>query len=256
MAGRESAGAVYVTVDADASPLLAKYQAAEAQSRAAGQRIAAGLGQGFQQASGILDQFGRTVQSSVIRPLEQVQPVAARVVASVKDIGAAAQEAEGKTQSFVGVIPGLGRAAEHFINLFPGVGAAIMSAFPVLGAIALAENIAHILPMAGKLGELFGAVAEQERIASEQAKRFDKEIKTLKEDIESLDAKKFTDIFGGTAGAANQAANMESQIRAAQAQVALIQQAIGNTASGGPGKGGAPGAALRGIGTLDKDGKV
>src|SRR6185503_5776909 len=75
-------------------------------------------------------------------------------------------------------------------------------------------------------------------------------------DIESLDAKKFTDIFGGTAGAANQAANMESQIRAAQAQVALIQQAIGNTASGGPGKGGAPGAALRGIGTLDKDGKV
>ncbi len=256
MAGRESAGAVYVTIDADASPLLAKYQQAEAQSRAAGQRIASGLGQGLSSATGIVDQFGRYVTSGIVKPLESVQPVAARVVTAVKEIGNAATEAAGKTESFVGVIPGLGRAAERFIGLLPGVGQAIMAAFPLLGAIALAENIAHLLPMAGKLGELFGGVAEQERIATEQAKRFDEQIKTLKDDIESLDDKKFTDIMGGTAGAAREAAEMASQIRGAQAQIALIKQAIGSTASGGPGKGGSPGGALRGIGTVDKDGKV
>lgn len=139
--GRESAGAIYVSIDGDSSPLLAKYQQVEAQSRAAGQRIATGLGQGFQQASGILDQFGRVVQSGVIRPLDQVAPAAARATSGIKQIAAAAEEAEGKTQSFVGVIPGLGRAAEHFINLLPGVGSAIMAAFPVLGAIALTQNL-------------------------------------------------------------------------------------------------------------------
>jgi len=246
---RESAGTVWVSIDGDAGPLLAKYAQAEAQSRAAGQRIAQGLGSGLSSASGIVDQFGRSVSSGIVKPLDGVAPVASKVVSSLKEIGSAAKEAEGKTESFVGVIPGLGRAAERFIGLLPGVGQAIMAAFPVLGAIALTENLAHLLPMVGKFAELFDATAEAEKRATEQAKRFDSEIKTLKTDIEQLDDKKFSDIMGGTAGSARQAAEMAGLIRAAQAQVALVQSAISSSGKGGN-------TNLHGIGTLDKDGKV
>ena len=79
MAGRESAGAVYVTIDADASPLLEKYQQAEAQSRAAGQRIASGLGQGLSSATGIVDQFGRAVSSGITAPMEAANPAVQQV---------------------------------------------------------------------------------------------------------------------------------------------------------------------------------
>lgn len=53
-------------------------------------------------------------------------------------------QAQEEVQSFVGLIPGLGRAAEHFVNLIPGFGAIIMKAFPVLGAIAFGQSLFYI----------------------------------------------------------------------------------------------------------------
>lgn len=67
-----------------------------------------------------------------------------RTIAAVTQFGRAAQVAGQQTQSFVGLIPGLGRAAETFINLIPGLGAGILRIFPVLGAFALAEGIYRI----------------------------------------------------------------------------------------------------------------
>jgi hypothetical protein len=216
----ENAGGIYVTIDGDSSPLLAKYAQAEQQSRAAGQRIATALGTGFQQATGVVDQFGRAIQSSVVKPLAEVAPAAQAASKAIVQLGDATGQAEKKAQSFVGVIPGLGRAAEHFINLLPGVGQAIMAAFPVLGAIALAENLARLIPMAGKLGGIFGGVSEEEKKAADEAQRFSDEIASADAHVRDLAIQLERLRNGAAAGAA--AALQEAK---AQADIAAIQLA-------------------------------
>ena len=66
------------------------------------------------------------------------------IAGGLSDVGSAAETASKKVQSFVGAIPGMGVAAERFINLIPGLGKAIVSAFPVLGAIAFAEGLGRV----------------------------------------------------------------------------------------------------------------
>jgi hypothetical protein len=203
----ENAGAVYVVIDGDNSPLLAKFQQSEAASRAAGQRIAGALGNGFQQASGLVDQFGRAIQSSVTKPVEAAVPevnalaqagqrlalalgevagASEATAAGLGGVGAAADKGAQKVQSFVGVIPGLGRAAEHFINLIPGLGTAIMAAFPVLGAIALIENLKSMATAVYKAAENFLFLRDAEEEALNVGKQLASETKNAVQHIQDM----------------------------------------------------------------------
>lgn len=182
--GRESAGSVFVTVDGDYGPLIAKYAQAEALSRTAGQRMAGALGQGLNSGGaevkkyfGLFDEGGRIISSTVPKLDDGAE--------AIRRVGRAAKESQDKAQSFVGVIPGLGRAAEHFINLLPGVGSAIMAAFPLLGAAALLQNLFQIGNAITRVTGNFGELTDEEKKNADATKQISTEWENLAKQFES-----------------------------------------------------------------------
>lgn len=182
--GRESAGSVFVTVDGDYGPLIAKYAQAETLSRSAGQRMAGALGQGLNSGGaevkkyfGLFDEGGRIISSTVPKLDDGAE--------AILRVGRAAKDSQDKAQSFVGVIPGLGRAAEHFINLLPGVGSAIMAAFPLLGAAALLQNLFQIGSAITRVTGNFGELTEEEKKNADATKQISTEWENLAKQFES-----------------------------------------------------------------------
>jgi len=216
---RESAGSVYVTIDADSSPLLAKYQQAEAQSRAAGQRIAQGLGAGFQQGTGLVDQFGRTVQATVPPLVEATEATEALGVASAHTV-TEIQAMSGALRTLDG--NGGIRAAERFLATTLGIGGAVQAIFPVIGLLAVAEMLDRVISKFSKAHqqtEEFAAALK----STEQAAR------GLVNALDDINVDKMRDSFGGAAGERMRAAVLEMQsfdkLTEAAGKRALIQSA-------------------------------
>lgn len=224
----ESAGGVYITIDADAGPLLAKYAAVESASRNAGQRIGGAL------ASPIVDEFGRAQAAvtdlsgaliSELAPAAQKAAVASSEAAvAVKAMGTAAagsvtqiQATSGTLRVLEGGTQGSIRAAERFLTILPGVGEALQAAFPIVGAIALAEILVRV---AGKFGE----VSEADKAFRDGLAKTDDEIKSVDHSIENLNARLQTLQFGAAAGKSVGLDIAKANERDAEQAVAAAQQ--------------------------------
>lgn len=262
----EQAGAVYVSIDADAGPLIEKFSQAQAQAKAAGQQISSALASGLNSGvSPILTAAGKTqaavtqigtaatqaapriaqIGTAAAQAAPPVQVLATQVTAAVTaatvatpviqatavataNLGNTAAAASQKAQSFVGVIPGLGRAAEHFINLLPGVGSAIMAAFPILGALALTQNLISIggaaLHAAGSMGEL----TEEEKKNAEQTRKTADEWENLVKKFESGEIERATLEISHLAGLKLGSFFDESEAQRMRARLQSLTTELGN----------------------------
>jgi hypothetical protein len=265
----ESAGAIFVTIDGDATPLLSKYAQVEAASRAAGSRIGNAL------VSPILDSSGRAqaavtslggALSSQLAPAAEKAAVATTETASaIRGMGTAAgrsvteiQATSGALRTLEGGTQGSIRAAERFLTLLPGVGAALQSAFPIIGAIALGEIL---LRAAGK----FGQANEADQAFRDGLTKTDDEIKAVDHSIENLNIRLQGLEFGPTAGkgvaldvAKANASDADLAVKAAQQKADFLKaqadqnSAISSLASkGGPVGSLAFGAVAKLAGSLD-----
>lgn len=209
MAVGESAGSVFVTIDGDVTPLLAKYGYAETASRAAGQRIAQSLGTGLNAGTGLVDQYGRAISSGIGKPLAAADPVVRKVATSIRQAGAEAEATVPKMAAASAAIrTGFGeqsvRAVERFVSTIPGVGAALQAIFPVVGALALVE-------MLGKVFEKSEKVTEAEKAMADANKQADDAFLHMAQTIDTLAAKDIGRVFGPAAGAAAEIRAMELQ---------------------------------------------
>jgi len=198
---RESAGAIYVSIDGDNSPLLAKYAQTEAQSRAAGQRIAQGLGAGFQQGTGLVDQFGRTVQSTV--------PPLVEATEATEALGAASAHTVTEIQAMSGALRTLDgnggiRAAERFLATTLGLGGAVQALFPIIGLIAVAELLDKVISK-------FSKAHDQSEEFTQALKSTEQAARGLVNTLDDINVDKMRDAFGGAAGERMRAAVLEMQ---------------------------------------------
>ena len=224
MAGRETAGAVVVMIDGDASPLLAKYAQAESASRAAGTRIATALGSGFQSSTGLVDQFGRFVQTNAIAPLTQAVPVAQRTAVAIRSVGAAAESTVSPIMAMSGAIRVASgeqsiRAIERFGVSVLGLGAAAQAAFPLIGALAIGELFTRVYERVTK-------VSEGEKEAANQAKQFTTEIRSLDTEVENLRVRFIAMRDGATAGISAEITAAADQVKEAATQLDNARQAL------------------------------
>lgn len=194
---RESAGAIFVQVDGDYSPLIAKLAQAETLGRAQGQRIASGIGAGMQagapaikQYYGLFDEGGRIIESTV--------PKAEAAAVSIRGIGQAARGAVPEIAAASGAIRVLEgnmpiRAVERFATSVLGLGPILQAAFPLVGAIALGEMVLHV-------AEKFTKVSEEDQKFRDGLKQTETEIRSIDQSIESLNERLQTLQFGEAAG--------------------------------------------------------
>lgn len=215
-------GSVGVVIVGDSSRLAGDFAKAQQIAKAAGAQISAALTQAltpaFTNASGLVDQFGRKLQSVGVASQAATVPVVnlARAgdqlassllrlagaedvaAASAKTLGSAHGGAVSELQATSGalrVLEGSGgiRAAEKFLTLIPGLGAALQFAFPIVGAIALGSAMARIadesIDLKGKLEAL-----------KEAAKATDAEFANLTKSIDSINVARQTRDFGGASG--------------------------------------------------------
>lgn len=195
----ESAGSIYVTIDGDASPLLAKYAQAETASRAAGQRIASGLGSGLSSASGLVDQFGRAVSSGIERPVISATSAVQTITREIRTMGQAAESTVPQMAAASGAIrTAFGeqsiRAVERFVTMIPGVGAVLQTAFPLIGALALVETLTRAI---GKSEALTAAEKELQT----QTEATDQAFVEMAQHIDNVNAQYLGKKFGPAAGA-------------------------------------------------------
>lgn len=223
MAVDNSIGSVYVDIRGDYSRLQADFAGAQALATKAGAGIATGLtggmGPAVAGASLIVDKFGKNFTEGFTVPVEAAKPAVldltggiqrliiaqalleqatAGTVPALEAQNAAMAHSVSQIQATSGAIRVLEgsqgiRAVERFLVSIPGVGAALQSAFPLIGAIALFEMISRIV---GKLGEL----TEAEKKVAEVTKQTDDEFKRLGTELEHIRIEELVIEFGKLAG--------------------------------------------------------
>ena len=85
------------------------------------------------------------------------------------------------------------RAAERFLSMIPGVGAALQVAFPVIGAVALFEAVSRVI---GKSEELKAA----EKELADATQRADEAFGHMEDTLDHLNVEHVTAAFGAAAG--------------------------------------------------------
>ncbi len=148
-----------------------------------------------------------------------------------QEVANAARQTQGEVQSVVGLIPGLGRAAEHFINLVPGLGTAILAAFPVLGFIALAQSVVQIGSSIASAMEKMTGLEEAEKNLQQENKKTEESFKSMIQTIDRLNVSGIGRDFGGAAGQRAEANLIRQQIQDAQQQITQGQQKIQSLAT-------------------------
>lgn len=241
MAETESIGSVSVLIGGDYSPLINAFGQAQAAAAKAGQSVASAFTGGAAAAPGIVDQFGRAVGSAAA-PTKTLADVCAQL-ASIQAVlegnvnrsttaltrqAAAAHGAVTEIQATSGalrVLEGSGgiRAAERFLTLIPGLGAALQTAFPVIGAIALASAIFHISDGLSEVAEKWTLVGISEKFAKDAADDYAKSVDKIKEKLASIDQANFTKAVGRVGGAANDATALQQQAIAVQNQANALK---------------------------------
>lgn len=229
-------GAVKVLIIGDYSGLRSDFAQAQAVAQAAGQKVGQAFSSGasgISQSTQLVDQFGRTLQSTVAPGAAAASTQLRVMEGSLVAVGragnvaaAGAKNLAGQTQSVVGLIPGLGRAAENFINLIPGFGQLILKAFPVLGAVALAQSIFYIGKNLVEMAEKFDPVLRAEKEAEEGAKKWAEELNKVAKTLTDIQDKNFEDAVGKSAAEAAKAATAQRSILADRVKILAIEGQI------------------------------
>ena len=238
MAVGESAGSVYVTIDGDASPLMAKLVQAESASRAAGQRIGTALVSPLVDASGRAMAAVTTISGSLIGNLAPAADKAAgatnRTAAGIRAVGTASEHSVSQIQASGGALrTAFGeqsiRAAERFITLIPGVGTALQSIFPLIGAFAFVEMLDRVFQKSEKV-----TAAENEMASA--TKRADDAFVQAAQSIDKYNAKDIGRQFGAAAGARAEITVLELQKDDLYKDLQKAKDTLGSLATEAQGK--------------------
>lgn len=238
-------GAVKIEISGDWSRLEVDFKSAEKAAQSSGAKIASSMTVSMQQSAAATDQFSAAIDRLIaaqsrenaalslsIQRNAAMQQSMSSTASGIRNVGRASQEAGEHVRGFVGVIPMLGRAAEHFVNLIPGLGAGIMAIFPVLGAIAFGEALVRIAGNVADIAREWDPVLSAEKRATEQAKEFSAEIAKVRTHLQAMADTKFGDRFGTSAMQAKQAADKEAELKALYAQLDMAQRRAANPTGG------------------------
>lgn len=236
---------VKIEISGDWSRLEVDFKSAEKAAQSAGSKIASSMTVSMQSSAAATDQFSAAIDRLIatqsrenaalalsIQRNAAMQSTLRATSSGLQGVGKAATEAGGKVQSFVGLIPGLGRAAEQFINLIPGLGRGIMTIFPVLGFVALAESVGRIAGNVYDLAKAWDPVLSAEKRATDQAEKFSQEIATVRKHLQAMADAKFGDMFGQSAMQAAQAAQKGLELATLRNALMMAQQHAANPNSG------------------------
>lgn len=229
MASDITIGGVGIIISGDYSKLQADFVAAQALATRAGAGIASGLTAGMAPAAagasaavttlnrtltGLNTTTGQTVvygraagvaleglagAATVAAGAEtELAATTAATIPVIEAQNAALGHGVSQIQATSGalrVLEGSGgiRAAERFLTMIPGLGAALQMAFPIIGAIALFDMIARMIP---KVGEL----TEAEKALAEATKANDAEWERLANQLEHTNVERMTEQFGKAKG--------------------------------------------------------
>lgn len=238
----ESAGSIYITVDADGSPLIRELQKTESASASAAQSIARNLNIVRETADGVTVKFGQTEEAarSLAVAEDSAAKASAEAAAAVKAVGAAAEHTVPQISAMSGAVRVLSgeqsiRAIERF-GVSLGLGGAAVAAFPLIGLLAIGELVSRVAGHFDKLSESEKQFSEESKKATEEAKRqseaFDRlEVSRAKIELGGIAATGVSDFFAGTKAAENQAAlteqtahleQMTTQLTAAKKEAASL----------------------------------
>ncbi len=187
MAVGESAGSVYVTIDGDVAPLVAKYAQAEAMSKAAGDGVASG----FNTAAAGTEPF--TVAINRVLGVLRDEGEATRIAiagteslgGSFRRVGKAAKGSVSEIQAVGGAVRVLSgeqgiRVVERFITSL-GAGGLATAVYPLLGLAATAELVFRAF------GKLTGQSEELKAAEKELADQTDKTSEAFRRTSEVID---------------------------------------------------------------------
>lgn len=236
----EIIGGVKVTVGADYAPMVADFAQAQTVAAKSGQKIASAFASG----TGLVDQFGRSLQNvaaaanGTTPAVATLDDVVAHLAASeellAESVGLASQRIRAQssavhegvteiqaTSGALRTLEGSGgiRAAERFLTMVPGVGAALQTAFPLIGILALGEALVRTV---GKFGEL----SEAEKHLAEVTKQTEAEIDKLGDKLESINVSRLTEQFGQLAGMKLKGFYDESSAKRDQAELDSTRKKI------------------------------
>ena len=115
------------------------------------------------------------------------------------------------------------RAAERFLTMIPGLGAALQYAFPVIGALALFEAVSRVI---GKSEELKAA----EKELADSTQKADEAFSHMEETLDRLNVSHVTAAFGAAAGKGAETSVLEQQLKRVQTQADDARDAVNQLA--------------------------
>lgn len=236
------AGTARVLITGDYSKLASDFAAAQGIASSGAQAVGAATEAGYARAAGSALYLSDSVREAMAAQ-EALVPVAEEA-AGAEEVAAAATRSLGSahaaavtqiqaTSGALRVLEGSGgiRAAERALTLIPGLGAALQTAFPLIGLVAVGEIISRI-------AEKFGGVSEAEKQATKDAEEFDRKIKQISEDIARINTANFEKLFGKTATlGAEDIPIIQGKIHAQEDLIIATQRMIDlEKLEGGPGR--------------------
>jgi hypothetical protein len=206
MAANESIGAVSVVIGGDYSKLVTDFAQAQGVAQKAGAAVASAFTGGAASAPQIVNQFGQAVSSAGSASASAAPQVAALSSQTASLANNATQAANAlvrqasaahagvteiqATSGALRVLEGSGgiRAAERFLTLIPGLGQVLVSAFPVVGAIALGTALIHMGEAAYKAGQNFLFMKDATEAANKIAVQFAGQFVAAAEAMDKIEA--------------------------------------------------------------------
>ena len=236
------AGTARVLITGDYSKLASDFAAAQGIASSGAQAVGAATEAGYGRAAGSALYLSTSVREAmaaqealvpVAEEAAEAEEVAAAATRSLGSAHAAAVTQIQATSGALRVLEGSGgiRAAERALTLIPGLGAALQTAFPLIGLVAVGEIISRI-------AEKFGGVSEAEKQATKDAEEFDRKIKQISEDIARINTANFEKLFGKTATlGAEDIPIIQGKIHAQEDLIIATQRMIDlEKLEGGPGR--------------------
>lgn len=254
MASDTTIGGVGILISGDYSKLASDFATAQGIAASGANAIGSSVSAAFSQASPIVDQFGRSIQGAgaaaqlagpqmatlndVVAELSNIQAALASTTTTattaIRAQSAALHGSVSEIQATSGalrVLEGSGgiRAAERFLTMIPGLGAALQVGFPLIGLIALYDMFERLV---GKTGEL----SEAEKNLAEVTKQNDTEWARLAGEFERIKIDELTTDFGKLAGIhlkgfydAATAERDRGEIKSTATQIAQAQKTLAET---------------------------
>ena len=212
----ENIGGVSISITGDTSQLNAAFSSAQASAAAAGGKVASAFNAG---AASVDELAGATVaaaaaEAGFARATEESTAALGHQVSQIQATSGALRTLEG-----TGGI----RAAERFLTLIPGLGAALQYAFPVIGAIALAESITRVI---GKSEELKAA----EKELADATNKADEAFGSMERTLDRLNVEHIKNVFGAAAGTGAGATVLEQQTQRLRVRMDDLKDSINEVA--------------------------